>query len=322
MAELFKNLGSVLPNMGNLTTRNYVPSGAGFNLMTLVYVGLIVLVIFVIVLMLMGKKIDLSWLDPRPKRMVVTSDAHLFWKPSALFTNLTVPEKSIPEFLNTLYSISFDIVLQNTRNFKGTGGPWRHIVHRGSDELAQSTIGGAIMRASCAAANGSGPLPPFGLPKRMNPGIFLDPNINDLIIFIDTERGGDSYRESVRIKDIPMDIPFRIQLIINERLLEIYLNCRLEVSKVLSGRPRSVEDVWYGLSGSAAAQAMIQNLYIWKRPLSADSIGALCLVPPVFANIRPVCDGTPDSVTKMKINGGTSSPSITFGNSLSSCPTN
>lgn len=308
--------------MGNLTTRNVGPSGSGLNLMTLVYIGLAGLVVFVIVMMLMNKKIDLSWLDPRPKGMVVTSDAHLFWKPSARFTNLIVPEKSIPEFMNTLYSISFDVVLQNTRNFKGTRGPWRHIIHRGSDELAQSTIGGAIMKAGCAAANGSGPLPPFGLPKRMNPGIFLDPNINDIIIFIDTERGGDSYRESVRIKDIPMDVPFRVELIINERILEVYLNCRLEVSKVLSGRPRSVEDVWYGLSGSAAAQAMIQNLYVWKRPLTADSIGALCAVPPAFPNNRPICDGTPDSVTNMKINANSNDAAIvTFGNALS-CPTN
>lgn len=320
MAELFKNLDSVLPNLGNIGSRSVGPPGSGLNVMTLVYIGLTGLVIFVIAMMLMGKKIDFSWLDPRPKTMIVTSDAYQFWKPSAVFTNLVVANKSVPEFTNTLYSISFDAVLQNTRNFKGTGGPWRHIVHRGSDELSQSTIGGAIMKQGCAAANGSGPLPPFGLPKRMNPGIFLDPNINDIIIFIDTERGGDSYRESVRLKDIPMDIPFRIQVIINERILEVYLNCRLEVSKVLSGRPRSVEDVWYGLSGSAAAQAMIQNLYVWKRALPADSIGALCPSPPTFSGSRPVCDGTPDSVTKMNI-GSSGAATVTFGNAIK-CPTN
>lgn len=321
MADLFKNLESVLPNTGTLTPRNVGSSSSGLGSMTLVYVGLAGLVVFVIIMMLMNKKIDLSWLDPRPKNMVVTSDAYLFWKPSAIFTNLVVPNKSVPEFINTLYSISIDIVLQNTRNFKGTGGPWRHIIHRGSDELVQSTIGGAIMKQGCAAANGSGPLPPFGLPKRMNPGIFLDPNINDIIVFIDTERGGDSYRESVRIKDIPMDIPFRIQLIINERVLEVYLNCRLEVSKILSGRPRLVEDVWYGLAGSAAAAAMIQNLYVWKRALPADSIGALCPAPPVFPKNRPICDGTPDSVTTMKLNSPTKQPVVTFGNALK-CPMN
>ncbi len=313
----------MLPNMRNLASRNVVVAGSGMNALTLVYIGLSVLVIAVIVMMLMNKKIDFSWLDPRPKGMIATSDAYLFWKPSAVFTNLVVPGKSVPEFLNRLYSISFDIVLQNTRTFKGSGGPWRHILHHGSDELAASTVGGAIMKQGCAAANGSGPLPPFGLPKRMNPGIFLDPNVNDIIVFVDTERGGDSYRESVRIKDIPMNVPFRMQIIINERVLEVYINCRLEVSKVLSGRPRTVEDNWYGLSGSAAAQAMIQNLYVWRRALPADSIGALCSSPPVFGKERPICDGTPDSVTTMNISGEKKGAAqVTFGNALSTCAVN
>jgi hypothetical protein len=273
--------------------------------------------------MLMNKKVDFSWLDPRPKGMIATSDAYLFWKPSALFTNLSVPEKSVPEFTSTLYSISFDGVLRNTRNFKTSGGPWRHILHHGSDELASTTIGGAIMKQGCAAANGTQPLPPYGLPKRMNPGIFLDPNVNDIIVFVDTERGGDSFRESVRLKDIPMDIPFRIQVIVNERVLEVYLNCGLEVSKVLSGRPRTVEDVWYGLSGSAAAGAQIQNLYVWKRAISADYIGALCAAQPVFLKERPICDGTPDAVPSISVSSKPAQGTqVSYGNALSSCPVN
>ena len=322
MAELYRNLNSVLPNLGEI--RAQVTSGSGLSPLTLVYLGLVVLVIVVVVMMLMNKKVDFSWLDPRPKSMVVSSDAYLFWKPSAVFTNLNVPENSVPEFVNTVYSISFDGLLRNTRNFRTSGGPWRHILHRGSDELAATTIGGAIMKQGCVAANGAQALPPHGLPKRMNPGIFLDPNVNDIIVFVDTERGGDSFRESVRLKDIPMDIPFRIQVILNERVLEVYLNCGLEVSKVLSGRPRTVEDVWYGLSGSAAAGAQIQNLYVWKRALSADSIGALCSTPPVFNKERPICDGTPDSVPGINLLS-TQQPSgtqVTFGNALSSCPSN
>jgi hypothetical protein len=317
MADLFRNIQTALPNF---PSREAIAS-SGFNKMTLVYVLLGGLVVFVIGLMLLNKPIDLSWLDPRPKNMVVTSDAYLFWKPSAVYTNLVVPEKSVPEFQSNLYSLSFDIMLKNTRTFKGTGGPWRQIVHRGSDELAATTVGGAILNRGCAAANGSGPLPPFGLPKRMNPGIFLDPNVNDIIVFVDTERGGDMYRESVRIKDIPMDIPFRIEVIVNNKILEVYLNCRLEISKVLSGRPRSVEDVWYGLSGSAAAMAQIQNLYIWKRALPADQIGGLCSATPTFTTSRPVCDGTADSVPKMDI-GASKKPDATikYGNALTSCP--
>ncbi len=141
-------------------------------------------------------------------------------------------------------------------------------------------------------------MPPYGLPKRMNPGVFLDPNVNDVLVVVDTERGGDFIREHVRIKDIPMDQPFRLGIVVKEHVLEVYLNCRLEVSKILYGRPRAVENVWYGLSGTAAAQAQIQNLYIWKRALPADQMTTLCKYPVKFDIERPICDAS-ESATLM-----------------------
>lgn len=314
MAEFFRNVQNSLPNFT-------APASSGFNTATIAYVLLGVLVVYFIGLMLLNKPIDFSWLDPRPKSMKTTSDAYLFWKPSALFTNLRAPEGSVPGFSNNLYSIMVDGLLLNTRNFKGTGGPWRHILHRGSNELAVTTLGGALKSGGCVSAfNRVGALPKDGVPKRMNPGIFLDPNTNDIVIFVDTERGGDSFRESVRIVDVPMDIPFRIGVIINGKVLEVYLNCKLEVSKVLNGRPRSVEDVWYGLSGSAAAQAQIQNLYVWKRAVPADQIGSVCPGLPKFKKTRPICDGA-DSVPDMDL--GASGPprnDVSFGTALSGCP--
>ena len=74
----------------------------------------------------------------------------------------------------------------------------------------------------------------------MNPGVFLDPNLNDILVFVDTE-GGD--RESLRIPNIPLDIPFRIGIILNDRVLEFYLNCRLETTKILKYKPKKVDNV-------------------------------------------------------------------------------
>ncbi len=314
MAELFRNLTSGFPNI----SENVAPTSSGFSTATLAYVLLGALTVFFIGLMLLNKPIDFSWLDPRPKSMKATSDAYLFWQPSQIFTNLMVPKGAVPGFKGTLYTINVDCLLLNTRNFKGTGGPWRHILHRGSNELELTTVGGALKRTGCAAAaNSSGDLPPSGLPKRMNPGIFLDPNTNDIVVFVDTERGGEIYHESVRISDIPMDIPFRIGVIVNEKLLEVYLNCKLEVSLVLKGRPQSVEDVWYGLSGSAAAMAQLQNLYVWKRAVPSDQIGSVCGKQPKFKVKRPICDMA-DSVTSINL-GGTDTPSISYGNALN-CP--
>jgi hypothetical protein len=316
MADLFRNTFSGFPNY---PTRNLGAGGSGFSGTTLVYILLGALVVFAVGLMLLNKPIDFSWMDPRPKHMKVTSDAYLGWKLSPFFTNLTVKGSEVPGFLPDEYSTSLDVVLKETRVYKGSDGPWRQIFHRGSDELAATTLQGAL-KASCGTAGGNGPLPPFGLPKRMNPGVFLDPNVNDLIIFIDTERGGDLYRESVRIKDIPMDMPFRIGLVMKGKVLEVYLNCRLEVSKILKGTPRSVENNWYGLSGSAAAQAQIQNLYIWKRALPADQIGSVCSSPVKFLIDRPICDiGESATLLPQTEKKAGADTEIRYGKSLS-CP--
>jgi hypothetical protein len=315
MADLFRNAGLAFPSF---QTRNVGTSGGGFSVTTLVYILLGALVIFAIGLMLLNKPIDFSWLDPRPKSMVVTSDAYLAWKIGPFFTNLTVENKEVPDFLPAEYSTNIDVVLKETRVYSGRDRPFRHLFHRGSDELAATTLGGAIKK-SCGSAGGNGPLPPHGLPKRMNPGVFLDPNVNDVIVFVDTELGGNLHRESVRIKDIPMDKPFRLGIIMNGRVLEVYLNCRLEVSKILTGRPRAVENVWYGLSGAAAAQAQIQNLYIWKRALPADQMVTLCASPVKFEIERPICDAGESATLMPTVKKPAGGPGVSYGKSLD-CP--
>lgn len=320
MASLFENI----PNLGNYV-RNTVPTTGGISTQTLLYILLGGLLIFTVVLMLMNKKIDFSMLDPRPKGMQITQSANLFWKPSAMHTNLTIPTKAITLFDDAIYTLNYDMVIYNSRVFNKTDGPWRHILHRGSNELEATTVIGNIMGGGCIASNAGSKLPPFGLPRRMNPGIFLDPNINDIIIFVDTVQGSESYRESVRIVDVPLDIPLRLGVTINGRVLEVYLNCKLEVTKVLSGIPKKVENKWYGLSGAAAAQAQIQNMYIWTSALTANDMGILCksLGPVKFDEKRAVCDAaesvTPSAGTSTA--PASSTQKIEYGNSLKSCPT-
>lgn len=276
---------------GDMTTavRNSTKNMGGDWLLYLLVAFFIAVVIF----MLMGKSPSLSWvsfIDPRPAIWKILARASLFWIPSPLFTNLIVPaDKAVDGMYDDIYSVTIEYVLYNTRSYNTTEGPYRHLFHRGSSELAKTTVGGAIL-AGCAA-NQSGDLPPFGLPKRLNPGIFLDPNTNDIIVFVDTIKGADTVRESLRIADIPLDIPARIGVVLNKRVLEVYLNCKLEATKVLQGDPKHVENEWYGLAGPAGAQAQIQNMYVWKESLSAEDMRQLCPGPPVFSKERPICSG-------------------------------
>jgi hypothetical protein len=241
-----------------------------------------------VIVMVVQPKIDWSVFDPRPKRLQVSARAYKAW--DNLFTHTNLQYNGPAGFDSRSYSVQFDCVMYNTRNYMTREGPYRQILHRGSKELA-TISDGSVALSGCAPA-GVGELPPFGLPSRMNPGVFVDPNLNDILIFVDTMNGATPYRESVRIVDIPLDIPFRLGIVVNGQVLEVYLNCKLEVTKVLSGVPREIENVWYGISGRANAQAQIQHMMLWTFPLAAEDIRSLCTGIPKFGVKRPLCEGT------------------------------
>ena len=255
MATLFDDFSNNVANV--------VHQAENWSLGHVVLVLLIVLVIVFIVMMLMGKKVSLSFLDIRPHRYKVMDGSMTYWKSGTVgkMHNLRAIEDHMPIPSASSYTYHVDVLLSDSRNLRGIEGPYRHIFHRGSDDLYTP-----------ASA------PPYGLPKRMNPGIVLDPNTNDILVFVDTKsQKGDIYRESVRLPDIPLDKPFRLSVSVQDNVLTVNLNCRLEITKVLSGIPRPVEHVLYGLCGSSAAQASIQNLIAWPYALPSKAFDVLCL---------------------------------------------
>lgn len=266
--------------------------------------GLIGLILVFVLLMLSGSKFDLlpRSLDPRPMKWRVEGDMLRFWGAPDLGVPLRIDASEFPSAASlnfTRYSLLLDMVWYNTRA-QGDSTKYRHIAHRGSSEVggivesstlrlleqsggAQAITGGV----TASELNDIGTMP-FGLPSRMNPGIMADPVTNDMLIFIDTERGGEFQRESIRIPDIPMDQPFYLGLLVVDNHVEVYINCRLEVTKVLRGMPRSVERDWYGLSGPNPLVAQIQNLRYWNnKALSPREIEPLC--PPLTIGKRLEC---------------------------------
>jgi hypothetical protein len=262
-------------------------TAAKFGISTIVLYILVLALVGFVVAMLMNVKLSLSWLIP--KKYTVKAVSHKFWLPSGEYSNLVVPSTLAPVPTDNAYTMMLEGLLFNSRNYQTTDGPYRHLTHRGSNELAPTSSTTSI---GCSMSGTNTNLPPFGLPKRLNPGIFLDPNTNDILVFVDTTDGKNTYRESVRIADVPLDIPFSLGIVVNGRVLEVYLNCGLEATKVLTGDPSNVENVWYGLSGSASADAQIQNLTLWDYGLPADDFRAVCEVPKAFSKLRPQCNGT------------------------------
>ena len=265
MSDLFVNIGNFAGNY--MPTFAKTASGA-INTNTLFLYLLAGLILVAIVLMVMGTKIDWSSLDPRPVSWQVSQAGKRLWPPSLQYTNLKA-ENPLP-LEPTNYSSSVEMVLYNTRTYT-PNSPQRHIFHRGAQQIDATT----------------------GLPTRMNPGVILDNNLNDILIYVDTVLGAEIFRESVRIVDVPMDIPLRLEVVVKGQVLEVYINCKLEITKVLTGIPYGVENNWYGLTGANAAQAQIQNLYVWDRALTSTEVATLCLSGiPAFQTQRAVCESS------------------------------
>ena len=224
-----------------------------------------------------------------------TVDSLTFWKSPDPQVALRVDTSDVGAGIPfSRYTMMVDMIWYNTRVIRQADGenPYRHILHRGSGEVATYAanvplLGDAPSELDAEVVDKANALEviPQGLPSRMNPGILADPYTNDMLIFFDTENGTKFYRESVRIPDIPMDQPFRLAVVVMDRYVEVYLNCSLEVTKLLEGTPRDVGREWFGLSGPVPLSAQVQNLQLFKDIITHGTLRTYCGASlPVFKN--------------------------------------
>ena len=180
------------------------------------------------------------------------------------FTNLTVTEADWKP-TNKNLTIGIEVQILDSRSMTSTN-PYRCLFYKGSSDLStyDPSSPGLVPLDSGGLRD--------GLPSEMAPGIFLDRVTNDIIVFVDTVPIdpiytkmclAKSFRESIRINDLPLNIPFHLHLTLNDKILEVYVNCRLAGTKLLHGLPRVVPNTWFGRAGFSAAQAIIQNFTIY-----------------------------------------------------------
>jgi hypothetical protein len=159
---------------------------------------------------------------------------------------------------NTDMSLGVELMMLDSRQIDDNKA-YRCIFYKGTDDIAQEQ--------------------PDGLPSVMSPGVFLDKMTNDLIIFVDTDPNvtfGKGYRESIRVNDIPLNIPFNLHLILTDKVLEVYINCRLAGTKLLHGSPRLVPNNWYAKAGFSPAQSIVQNLTLYDGALNTTDVLSMC----------------------------------------------
>ena len=284
-------MASLFENMPGITTMRSAMGSSGNNMSNIILYILLIAIFVLIYLLLTGYKFSIKSIDIRPERYKALDKANVFWKTGTVISeNLRITDDQLPIDMDNKYTFHFDLLLSDTRNTVRIDGPYRHIFHRGSSDLFSEQSGTAV------ASTDPTPLPPYGLPRRLNPGIFLDPNTNDIIIFVDTKStNGEVYRESGRISDIPVDKPLRLTVSVHNKVLEVDMNCKLELTKVLAGDPRQVENVIYGLCGSAAANASVQNLIVWPYAINNDTLLHFCPMPiPSFQPPAKSCNSPMD----------------------------
>ncbi len=250
--------------------------GWGSILMTLLVFALIALILFT----MSGSPFI------RSAAKKATVDSLVYWESPDPDVALRVDTSEVGASISfTRYTILVDMIWYNTRVRKQASGenPYRHLLHRGSAEVASYSVNGPMIgdtpseteRTAVDTAEALAVIP-FGLPTRMNPGILADPYTNDMIIFFDTETETQLYRESLRIPDIPMDQPFRLAIVVIDHYVEIYINCSLEATKMLEGVPRDVGREWFGLSGPVPLPAQVQNLRLFKDIVPHSLLRTYC----------------------------------------------
>jgi len=254
---------------------------------TIIFIVIIILIVLVINIRL---KFLPKWLDVFKMIGITKSESGLYWPSQKSLKVLNIKKDELPTNFPSRfgYSIMFDTVWYDTRvspNVASTASslPYRHLLHRGSDELTAT----GMVNKGCT--NNPLSMTGDGLPKLMNPGFFADPMKNDLVVFIDTMSGSKSLRESIRIPNIPLDKPQRFCLIVYQNYVEFYKGCRLIITKTLEGTPRIVNPEIFGLTGGAALNAKIMNLRLWSEPLNVGTIVSECNTAFPDFGLTPSC---------------------------------
>jgi hypothetical protein len=202
--------------------------------------------------------------------------------PSALY----ISQKDSITIRPAQFVAMFDIFIQSSK--APALGSYRHILHKGSDEynqlagtaITQNIVGNAATDQTYeAAAAGAERMQGIPLPTQMGPGVFLHPYRNDIVFFMQTEAAAASvigydvlYLESTALEDVPLKEWFRITLMINGTFMDIYKNGELMKSIVLKGKVRPVTNQWFGRSGPAAFNGVLQNLKLYNGVLTPAEI--------------------------------------------------
>jgi hypothetical protein len=132
-------------------------------------------------------------------------------------------------------------------NLQYQSGKYRHIFHKGNDDIDSST----------------------GLNFPNNaPGLYISPNTNNLVVIMNTY---DVINEEITISDIPLNKWVNVIIRCRNTTLDVYINGTITKSTQLMGVPKqNYGDVYVGLNGGFSGY--VSNLWYYNYALGTTAI--------------------------------------------------
>lgn len=264
--SFFGNLGrrifppGILPssNTSTNTTNQLIPTSnklsnsqivSKLNLQAiLIYIIVIIIIVFIFLLLIdryvtpiFKFKAGGPGFIPVPRM----DDGTLLWKSDSP----RIEDKSVIANMPFNYTLSLDILIQNPAVF--SSGP-RILFWRGPPILGS---------------------PQQILPGEYNIAMYLSKDTNDLTISVmNSSTDMASSKVNVVIANVPTLKPFRIAVVLMDRLFEVYMNGRLAITKPLLSPPRSSYQFFNPPPHTTSMVASVRNLHVWSRPLNPAEI--------------------------------------------------
>ena len=150
-------------------------------------------------------------------------------------------------------------------------GRYKHVFHKGNDNNLLSNT-------------------PSGINEPNNaPGMYIAPNTNTLVVIMNTF---NEITEKVEIPNIPINKWVCVQVRVEGRTMDVYINGKLSRRLILSGVPKqNYDDVYVGMNGGFSGY--LSNLRYYDSALGTTEINRI-------VTTGPNLEMTGDMLTKSK----------------------
>jgi len=212
-------------------------------ILIILVVALILILIHFLIYPIFKVKADEPGLISVP---TIISEDKLFWSNKNDIAPLAVTDTPLGSTASSSsYSLTLDIQIDDAHNY--TGAP-RIIFYRGDNTIRiprgkepQATIGSMIANPSLVFA--------------------LTRDTNDLQISVITQ---DNNTEGVLLYNVPIRKPFRIGVVLSDKVIEVYTNGLLSRTRSLSSPPKPVQGKFWP---SPTTGIQLRNLHIWPSTI-------------------------------------------------------